>query len=272
MNLVNKTVKGINKIKKERDEWIQKYQDLVSNYASSIQSAINEAKKAEDLVKNDKAEHEKLEKKLDEMAEFLEDFYKTASKKIDLIERFDKQLDQEKRELYSRFERQSKINENFHNETSSIKERLRRIEERQERQEKTLKEINDSIKEFKNYVVLHINSANIEYEKRFEKFKQRYEDSMEISNELKKDARKLHSFSQILESFYKRIKNIETRLEKFENTLLANEKRIDMVRKEKQVINDKIYDVKESINLKLKEIEDLLYMLEDEMKEIRKSK
>ncbi|MBU5690083.1 MAG: hypothetical protein QXM68_03720 [Candidatus Aenigmatarchaeota archaeon] len=272
MNFVNKTVKGINKIKKERDEWMKKYQDLVNHYATSIQTAINEAKNAENIVKDDKKEHEKIQQRLDEISSFVEDFYKTASKKIEQIEKFDKELDYSKKEIFSKLETQVKVNEDMHYDIRLLKERIKKIEEIQDRQEKLIKEMNDSIKEFKNYVVLHINSANIEYEKRFEKFKERYEDSMQISNELRRDAKKLNSFAQILENFHKRIKNIELKIDKIENMLSANEKRIDIVRREKEVINDRIYDVKEDISLKLKEIEDLVYMLEEDIKEIKKSR
>jgi chromosome segregation ATPase len=267
MNLVNKTVKGISKLKKERNEWIKKYEDIVNNYKFMIEQAERKAEEAALLVKEDKKEHEKLKNDILELTKTLNDFYNEYQKRSGNIEKIQKDLIDARKEFLLRFERQEKINTSLKEEMRLIKDQLKRIEGWQEKNEKALQKLESSIKEFRGYIIDHMNSANIEYERRFEKFKEKYENAIEISNQLNKELKKIESIQRVLESFHKRILNLETRLDKAFNSLNVSEKRIDQVRKEKELLNDKMFHLKEEIYYKIRELEDAILLVENRMKE-----
>jgi chromosome segregation ATPase len=98
MNLVNKTMKGINRLKRERDEWIKKYEDIVNSYKSMIEKAQSNAEKALTIVQDDKKEHEDLKSDIEELKRALKDFFAEYQKKLHFIEKVENDLVEAKKE------------------------------------------------------------------------------------------------------------------------------------------------------------------------------
>ncbi|MCX8179513.1 MAG: hypothetical protein N3E38_02110 [Candidatus Aenigmarchaeota archaeon] len=265
MNLVNKTVKGINRLKKQRDEWIKKYEDIVHTYKSTIEEANKKSQEAVAIVKEDKKEHEDLKSQIFELKEVVKEFSNFATKKISDIEKVEKDLINAKKDFLTKFEKQEKMNDSLHESIKILKERVKDIEEKQEKLEKLIGELKISMRDFTKQIINHLNTANNEYEKRFDRFRQAYEDVIKFSKEIKKDMRHVETVENILENFNKKISNIEEKIDKLNNSVLVSEKRIDMLRKEKEIINQRLYDIKEDINYKLKELKDAISMLEEDV-------
>jgi len=266
MNLVNKTVKGINKIKRERDEWMKRYEDVVNSYKAMIEEAQKKAEEAVTIVKGDKREHEQLKDDVAELKQILKDFYVEHQKRLQNLEKTEKDLVDAKKEFLIKFDKQEKINSSLKEEVHSIKEQLKRIENRQEKHERVIEELKSSMKEFKHYIIEHLNSANIEYERRFERFKQSYENAIEVSRQLNRELKKIDSIQKVLENFHKRIISLENKLDKIFNSLNVSEKRIDQLRKERELIDDKMFSLKEEFYYKIKELEDAISIVESRIK------
>jgi chromosome segregation ATPase len=232
-----------------------------------IEQAERKAEEAASLVKDDKKEHEKLKSNVLELEQLVKEFYSEYQKRSSNLEKIENDLVNAKKDFLLRFDRQEKINASFKEEMRLIRDHVKRIEEKEERNEKALQELKSSIKEFRNYIIDHLNSANFEYERRFEKFKEKYENAIEISKQLDKELKKIESIQRVLENFHKRILSLESRLDKAFNSLNVSEKRIDQVRKEKELLNDKMFDLKEDIYYKIKELEDAISIIESRLKE-----
>lgn len=346
MNLVNKIERGIIKIKKERDEWIKQYQDIVNTFKGSIDDNTKKIdflnREVESLKNKDKnfyrendeikkllkkyiVQHsKKLEsqnyqiskiveqlkyieskqytfenyknsiedksKKLDvalkefenfdskmksfydkliEIEKYLGEYSRQTNKKIDGIEKKLGEIKEKANHNYEKISRHDSVIFDIKSKISEINEKMKMLEEKLEKHDRLFNEINTSVKEFKNYVINFINSLTKEYEKRFDKFKSKYDEVIAISDNLKMETRKTNNMYSDFEKSMKKISLIENKLEKLESNLNMIDRRMDVFKKERQIIVDKFYSLKDNLNKQLKEIEDALMLLTTDINKMK---
>jgi len=269
MNLVNRLEKGIIKIRKERDEWLKRYQDIVKTYQDSINENMKKTefaiKKLEEFTKNNLV----LVEKIDNLEKEFNKFLLEDNKRLETIEKKLNELKFESRENSERIEKQDNHIAVTDSKLLSVKDKVHIIQTKQDKQEKLLDETIKSTKEFKEKVFNFVNSIAREYEKRFDKFKSNYENMIEMSGELKRDMKKVDSLYSSIDGLSKKLANIERRISKFEDHFNLLDRRVTEFRKEKEIIYDKFYNFKTSQDKQLKEIEDSLILILEDIDDLR---
>ncbi|MFN6992383.1 MAG: hypothetical protein ACK4MM_06640, partial [Fervidobacterium sp.] len=238
------------------------YKNSIEDKSKNLDTALKEFESFDLNLKS-------LYDKFIELQKYFGEYSKQTSKKIDDIEKKLGEIKGKNDHNYEKISKHDSFIFDIKSRISEINEKTKTIEEKLEKHDRIFNEVNSSIKEFKNYVIDFMNSMTREYEKRFDKFKSRYDEVMAVSNNLKIETRKANSMYSDFERSMKKISSIENKLERMESNLNMIDRRMNVFKKEKQIIVDKFYNLKDNLNKQLKELEDASLLLTADINKLK---